>query len=299
MRHSSFPLVAVVCFLAAGAARAGAQSTAQDATVHDPESRDGRPPARTCATLPAPIDTARTTVHANLAVQEYITSDGWKRRVELPPSALALVLEAIASRVEVHPPLAMPVFIAVGERAMPVVDGEFTFTLHGDGSVSHLRMLATTYAAQLDTSIVRAIELAAATHALVAIAGQPKDTVALRLTLGMDPDSTGASRPLFALRVPVQHLDYPAEARRHPPPAFPMVAWRNGVGGHVRVQFVVGTDGHAMPGTYRLLDTDYREIALAALNAIAKWEFAPATTGGCAIPQVIEEEFTYSVRWMP
>lgn len=298
MRPSSFPLFTAVALLAAGAVPAGAQSTAQDAAVRGPESRDGRPPARICDALPAPIDVAQATVHANLAVREYITSDGWKRRAELPPSALALALEAIASRVEVHPPLAMPVFAAVGERATPVVDGEFTFTLRGDGSVSRLRMVATTYAAQLDTSIVRAIEQAGAEHALVAIAGEPKDTVALRLTLGMEPDSTGASRALFALRVPVQHLDYPAEARRHPPPAFPMVAWRNGVGGRVRVQFVVGTDGHAVPGTYRLLDTDYREIALAALNALSKWEFAPAVTGGCAIPQVMEEEFTYTVKWM-
>lgn len=288
---------AVALLLAAGAARA--QSTATDATAQGQEASAAPRDTRICATLPAPMASTRVTVHANLEVREYITSDGWKSRSKLPPDNLALVLEDIASRVRVHPPLATPVFATVGGRAVPTVDGEFVFTLHGDGSISNLRMLATTYAPQLDTSVARAIEEAAAAHALVALAGAPGDTVALRLTLAPTPDSSGASRPLFAMQLPVYRLSFPAEARVNPIPVFPMAAWRNGVGGRVRVQFVVGRDGHPMPGTYRLLDTDYREIALAALNGVSKWRFAPADIGGCAVPQVMQEEFTYSVRWLP
>lgn len=296
MRRSQIPRLAVAFLLAPAAA--GAQATAASATTHGAEASGARPDARVCATLPAPMGSARTTVYANLEVQEYITSDGWKRRRELARDNLALVLEDIAARVTVHPPLATPVFATAGNRAMPVVDGEFAFTLHGDGSITQLRMLATTYAPQLDTSVVRAIEGAAAAHSLVALAGGARDTVALRLTLAPSPDSSGVSRPLFAIQLPVYHLRYSAEAVDHPPPAFPMVAWRNGVGGRVRVQFVVGSDGRPVAGTYRLLDTDYREIALAALNALSKWRFAPADLDGCAVPQVTTEEFTYSVRWM-
>jgi hypothetical protein len=296
MRRSAIPELAVVLLLAPAAT--AAQTTAASTAMHGAEASGARPVAHVCATLPAPVGSVRTTVYANLEVQEYITSDGWKRRREVARDNLALVLDDIASRVTVHPPLVTPVFATDGDRAVPVVDGEFAFTLHGDGSITHLRMLATTYAAQLDTSVVRAIEGAAAAHSLVALAGGAGDTAALRLTLAPSPDSSGVSRPLFAMQLPVYHARHAAEAIDHPPPAFPLVAWRNGVGGRVRVQFVVGSDGRPVPGTYRLLDTDYREIALAALNALSKWRFAPADLDGCAVAQTNTEEFTYSVKWM-
>ena len=108
MRRSAIPELAIVLLLAPAAT--AAQTTAASTAMHGAEASGARPEAHVCATLPAPVGSVRTTVYANLEVQEYITSDGWKRRREVARDNLALVLDDIASRVTVHPPLVTPVF---------------------------------------------------------------------------------------------------------------------------------------------------------------------------------------------
>lgn len=278
------------------ATAASAQVTTMDIASNGPAPASAPRHTRLCDSLPAPLGFTRSTVFATLAVQQYVASDGWTQRATLAPDVLALALQEIASRVHVPAPLATPVFAVVADRATPVVDGEITFTLRGDGSVSHLRLLASTFAPALDSVVIAAIQDAGSTHALAALAGAPRDTVPLRLTLGL-PEPGGVLRVLFALQLPVYRLDGPAAPLVHPRPAFPLVAWRNGVGGRVRLQFVVGRDGRAVPGTFRVLEAGYRELAMASLDAVSRWTFDPADIGGCAVPQLVHQEFTYSVGW--
>lgn len=58
---------------------------------------------------------------------------------------------------------------------------------------------------------------------------------------------------------------------------------------YAEVQFVVGTDGRPMPGTARLLRTNYQAVADAVLASVPTWQYRPAVLDGQPVRQLVKE----------
>lgn len=67
----------------------------------------------------------------------------------------------------------------------------------------------------------------------------------------------------------------------------PVRAYETG-GDTVLVQFVVDTLGVPLPATFKVLKATRPEQAAQARAALPRWRFAPATLGGCKVPQLVQ-----------
>jgi hypothetical protein len=123
----------------------------------------------------------------------------------------------------------------------------------------------------------------------------------------------GTVRPMRArLAVPVFSMARPwrteVEVRRPPSvtyPSEPRGAW---VEGNVMLEFVVDTAGRLAPGPIkdiwpagrpRLTGDEgawYEDFIAAARRGLYAARFAPATVGGCPVPQLEQMPFTFNLR---
>lgn len=92
-------------------------------------------------------------------------------------------------------------------------------------------------------------------------------------------------------------VDVPASALPGtPPPEYPSAMRDAGIAAHLTVQFIVDTSGRATPATVLSADVDGapRATFLAAIRAnLSQTHFRPATIGGHAVPQLVQQEFDF------
>lgn len=108
-----------------------------------------------------------------------------------------------------------------------------------------------------------------------AVAGEPASTAPPDPTLDPAPGDTGLAA-----------VDHPAVPVRQPPPAYPRQALRRGESGEVLVRVVVGTDGR--PSQVQVArSSSHRALDQAAVKAVRRWRFQPATRDGQSVPQTV------------
>jgi protein TonB len=91
----------------------------------------------------------------------------------------------------------------------------------------------------------------------------------------------------------VDQVDEPAEVIGGPPPAYPDVLRSVGVEGVVRLQFVVGIDGRAEPGTIRVVSSSHPAFEANAVEGIAKIVFRPARVRGTPVRQLVTQNLRF------
>jgi protein TonB len=79
-------------------------------------------------------------------------------------------------------------------------------------------------------------------------------------------------------------------------PDYPDVLRAAGIGGEVRVQFVVDTTGKAEAGSVKILTSPHALFTDAVRKALARMRFKPAETGTQKVRQIVEMPFAFSVR---
>lgn len=75
-----------------------------------------------------------------------------------------------------------------------------------------------------------------------------------------------------------EELDRVPRARAQPPPAYPLSARREGIGGSVLVEFVVGPSGEVVRA--EAVRWSRRDFVDPALRAVMRWRFEPGTIDG-------------------
>lgn len=105
-----------------------------------------------------------------------------------------------------------------------------------------------------------------------------------------------ATFPVSVVRIPVVRLTSgPSVPKPGPSPAFPMSERGAGQDGFVNVEFVIGGDGHLVPGTLRLANAMTAGYAKAVMKAIERYDFVPAMAGDCGIPARLAYTFTFDL----
>lgn len=87
-----------------------------------------------------------------------------------------------------------------------------------------------------------------------------------------------------------------AHARAVLPFRYPKDLMSYGIPGEVLVRFVVDSSGHARPGSVQVLRSTHPSFTRAVLETLRTVTFDPARVGGIAVPQVVEQPFTFSLE---
>lgn len=78
-------------------------------------------------------------------------------------------------------------------------------------------------------------------------------------------------------------------------PRYPELLRKAGIQGEVLAQFVVGPDGLADVGSFKVLKSSHKLLTEAVRNALPEMRFNPALVGGKAVHQLVQEPFTFSM----
>ncbi len=139
----------------------------------------------------------------------------------------------------------------------------------------------------------------------------PGDTVKFSLSYKMSPrgktelrNPTRVAFPVFTLMVPPET---PAELIGGGLPQYPPLPRMAGAIAIVTTEFLVDSAGRAMPSTFKEIwgPKDKRptgqllEYYEAFVSSIKRWlpsaTFAPARVGGCPVPQLVSQPFTFTI----
>ena len=220
--------------------------------------------------------------------QTYLFAADAIRQYYQPPAVISLPLWAKT-----------PTIRTVGDSLDTVgqgLDGVLGFRLTDTGELADTNIVIATLSPEFNASLVAAVRRADSAHALPPPDGEVKrdhGQVALRIVDLKRVDSTAYAIGLVRIAVPILNPDQWAERLNDPPMAYPDVSIEEGENDDVTVQFVVNTNGRADTASLRILQGGHREFMLSAVQALAATRFKPASIGGCPVPQMVQQHYTY------
>lgn len=234
----------------------------------------------------------------------------------LTPRARSLLAEAMLSHFSPPKPLRIPVFAAgpvrmpmlqveqlegdsVNSRA-PVLYGVYDFSLLRGGGVSKVTVSVPSLAPEFDSKIVEAI-LASTADSTLAVVPRALDVDSIPLELRV---STGAedtrlrvpSVTIFTGFFPRLRLVDAKPLSTNKPALYPEEERDDGADGEAALRVVVDAAGLPLISTMEVLHATSPAFALAAARALAQYQFRPAHVGACAVPQVLEIPFWFSLK---
>jgi TonB family protein len=78
-------------------------------------------------------------------------------------------------------------------------------------------------------------------------------------------------------------------------PIYPPKLSALGKEGHVQATFVVDTTGRVDMASVRVLESDDPEFSASVRTALGEMRFRPATRGGKAVRQLVEQRFNFRI----
>jgi TonB family protein len=233
-----------------------------------------------------------------------------------PPRARDLLLASIISRFQPPQPLQLPVFGPgpvrmrmlrlehLGDDSLvirePVLYGVYDFAVYRSGGTSRVLVTVPSMSPGFDASMAAAVGAASA-DSVPAVVARALDTDTLALELRI---STGApdSRfrvppaPLFAATFPRLRMVDARPRENNPIAEYPEEERDEGRDGEVMLRVVVNASGVAVIPSLEILHATSPEFALSAARTLARYQFTPAHVGMCAVPQVVDIPFWFSLR---
>lgn len=119
----------------------------------------------------------------------------------------------------------------------------------------------------------------------------------------VDPDRTAF--PVFSVMFPPET---PAKLASPSTPRYPTAVREAGVTGVVIVEFQIDSTGHTVPRTAKEIWNSgtkrptgellgyYNQLLHSVLDWVSTAKFEPARIGGCPVPQIVKQPFTFSIR---
>jgi TonB family protein len=138
-----------------------------------------------------------------------------------------------------------------------------------------------------------AIEAIVAGNAIRSALDSAVASDSLRVDVRFSTDSLPGAVRLFSTRFPRMPIVDAAPRSSNPAAAYPEAAMADSLSGEVVLRFVVGRDGTPEFRTVELVRATARAFVQAALEALDRQRFTPATIHGCAVAQQIDYPFTF------
>ena len=259
----------------------------------------------------ARVDTMAVQIRAYLLR----TDDGF-----LPPHARTFVLQRFVEHLELPRPLQLPVF-APGPVRMrmlrpdrlaedslvvrePMLYGAYRFRLWkrgaNRGTVDVPKVVLPSLVPGFDNSVLGAIRAAASDSSMELLMKElDGDRASFELRVSSGAADARVRVPPFLLFTGVfprlRAIDARPSSGNVPPP-YPDEERDDGADGEAVLRVVVDIDGRAIVSTMEVLHATSPTFATAAIRALAGYRFTPAHVGACAVPQVIEIPFWFSLR---
>jgi len=202
--------------------------------------------------------------------------------------------------------------------ALPVLAAEAMVVVRADGQVKQVALTQTSLLRSVDTAFEAALRTAAQSEWMPKPSGlRVGEDLTLFIALTFEPttkwpgtttlkwlgDSLALARravahPLVRLQLPGARFSARAHAKpsRSASPKYPRHLAAADKGGEVRIEFVVGGNGRAVPGTVRLIGATDRGFADAVFASVNKLRFSPAQIGGCPVPSLVRQAFEFTIR---
>lgn len=177
------------------------------------------------------------------------------------------------------------------------VAGRLVLIAKPDGRLRSVFWLDSPLAASFTDSVYAAVQAADAAHdfeGIPRVAKRGDDTVVVELRAV--PVASTVQLPMMKVQLSAFVLDTPAMVVKQAHVEYPERAGRAGVGTDALVRFVIGSDGRPVPETLQVTRVDYADFIKPMQQLVAWTEYAPATSGRCAVPTVVVQPFTFQAR---
>lgn len=109
---------------------------------------------------------------------------------------------------------------------------------------------------------------------------------------GIVPDKVDAGQTYFEFQVEKQVTP----ASGNPVPRYPDMLRSANIEGEVIAQFVVGQDGKAEMGTFKVLKSSHDQFTEAVKNVLPRMRFLPAEVGGQKVKQLVQMPFVFGLN---
>ncbi len=177
------------------------------------------------------------------------------------------------------------------------VAGRLVLIAKRDGRLRTTFWLDSPLAATFTGSVFAAAQAADAAHdfeGLPRISDRGDDTLVVQLRAV--PLATTVQLPLMKVQLSAYALDSPAMLKKAAHVDYPERAGRSGIGTDAWVRFVIGSDGRPSAETFQVTQVDYSDF-ITPMRQLVMWsEYAPATSGRCAVPTVVVQPFRFQAR---
>ncbi len=224
---------------------------------------------------------------------------------ELDPARIAMIATEIASSFVPPSPFRLSVFSGPGRMRSfrplatdtvpslrePTLTGTYRVTADADGTVRALARLRASLMIGFDSAAAAAIRETDATGLLRPPAGDDS----MRIVVRLSTDSVIGSQRMISARFPRMPVIDAVPLAGNPGGEFPEEALRDSiVSGDVVMRFVVDRGGEPVLATVEIVRTTTMAFARAALVALPRQRFTPATIAGCAVAQTIDYAFNFT-----
>ncbi len=281
-------MAAVAAFLA-HASPIDAQATATDALL--PSCPVGRTPLIDTTQVVVVLEPAR-------AFLDSAYSDAQRLQISYYADAIARRFVPPESLGEIPTLVDLPAYYTDGEDdgSRSVLGGRLVLIVTRRGRVT----LAWEYhplARPLAQAVVRAAQLADSAGDFEGIMRpddkKSDDTLAIDVRSRLEEGTP--QFPLMRARVAGYRGQTLAMVSKAGRLEYPQSAARQRVGTKGEVRFVVGTDGHAVAAYTQVTRAGWRDFVQPMRKAIIGTEFIPATSGGCKVPALARQRFSFTI----
>ena len=289
MRRQRLWRIAVVAALVAHASPIDAQATDTDPLL--PSCPVGRTPL---------IDTTQVIVvlEPAKAFLDSVYSDAQRLQISYYADAIARRFVPPASLGEIPTLVDLPAYYNDGEDdgSRSVLGGRLVLIVTRKGRVT----LAWEYyplATPLAQAVVRAAQLADSAGDFEGIMRPEEKSADDTLAIDVRSRLEGGSPqfPLMRARVPGYRGETLAMVSKMGRLEYPQSAANQRVGTTGEVRFVVGTDGRAVAAYTQVTRAGWRDFVQPMRKAIFGTEFIPATSGGCKVPALARQRFSFTI----
>jgi hypothetical protein len=188
-----------------------------------------------------------------------------------------------------------PVDTAVADEP-GVLGGRLILALHPSGRLRTVLWEIIPYSAPLANAVVRAVQVADSAGELD---GLPRDADAsdtLALDIHDDDTLRADAVPIMRAQKVSYRGDAPVIVLRRGTLHYPRVAAAQGVGTEGMARFVVGSDGNVVEAMTQITRAGWRDFVEPMRRAVHTSSYRAAMSGGCAVPALAQQPFTFSVN---
>lgn len=119
-------------------------------------------------------------------------------------------------------------------------------------------------------------------------------------TLAIDVETTFTSAspqfPFMRVRIETYQTNQPAQVVKQGKSYYPAAARRAGAETDGMVMFVVGSDGRAVESLIQVVKARWIDFILPMRQMVATAVYAPARSGGCAVPAMVRQPISFALQ---